>query len=94
MKHDPQKLKLANERLVQLLAIEERKDLTDEEKSALISAKIEDYEQHSYVSGATEKALMKDEGQSTEEEDRDDFRRTFRQALKEGKAHITPCPEE
>lgn len=91
MKHDPQKLKLANKRLVELLAIEERKDLNDEEKSELISAKIRDYEQHPY---ALEEPAKKDDGHSTEEEEKEDFRKTFRQALREGKAHLTSFPEE
>lgn len=99
MKHGREKLKLANERLTELLGIELRKDLTDEEKSALISAKMDEYEKHPYApeyadDGRSVSAFQNVDGKNNSEQEMQVRRRKFDQAVKQGRIRIKPLPKE
>ena len=99
MKHDREKLKLTNERLAELLGIELREDLTDEEKSASISAKMNEYEKHPYApdiadEGRSVSAPQNVDGKNNSEQEMQMRRRKFDQALKQGRIRIKPLPKE
>jgi len=99
MRRHHERLKLVNKRLAELLAVELRKDLTDEEKNALISAKMDEYEQHPYASSPaggeqTAAEFGKSHEKNTQEQEIEIRRRKFDQALKEGRIRVKPLPKE
>ena len=99
MRRHHERLKLVNKRLAELLAVELRKDLTDEEKNALISAKMDEYEQHPYASSPaggepTAAELGEADEKNTQEQEIEIRRRKFDQALNEGRIRVKPLPKE
>ena len=98
MTHDPAKLKLANDRLTELLNIELRKDLTDAQKDELIGAKMEEYRQNPYQAVAvnqeeSQQPSAEPPKKRTLEEQIEHCRRVFEKGITEGRIHITGYPE-
>jgi hypothetical protein len=98
MTHDPARLKLANERLTELLKIEPRKDLTDAQKEELIGAKMEEYRQHPYQAvpvnqEESQQPAITPPKKRTLEEQIEHCRKVFEKGIQEGRIHITGYPE-
>lgn len=92
MTRDPAELKLANDRLAELLNIEMRKDLTERQKRELVAAKMEEYRRQADGTQPQEAATSSAKQRSLEEQV-EACRKAFEKGIREGRIHITGFPE-
>jgi hypothetical protein len=92
MTHDPAKLKLANDRLLELLNIELRRDLSERQKLELIAAKMQEYRQQARGEQLQQPTAATPTRRSLEEQV-EVCRKAFEKGIREGRIHMTGFPE-